>query len=87
MSKYFIEFTPAAARQLRKLSRDVQTRIARIIESLGDNPFPSGFKKLVGYKDLYRIRSGDYRVVYQYTAGKLLILIVRLGHRKEIYDF
>ena len=87
MSKNSIEFTPVAARQLRKLSHEIQTRIAKAVDKLSVNPFPSGFKKLSGQKDLYRIRVGDYRVVYQFNAGKLVILIVRLGHRKDIYNF
>lgn len=87
MSKHLIEFTPLAARQLRKLHHDVQIRIAKTIDKLSNNPFPPGFKKLSGQKDLYRLRVGDYRVVYQFSAGKLTILIVGVGHRKDIYDF
>lgn len=87
MSKYNIEFTPVAAKQLKKLSHEMQVRIAKAIDKLSKNPFPSGFKKLTGQKDLYRIRVGDYRIVYQFNAGKLIILIVRVGHRKDIYNF
>lgn len=87
MSKYLIEFTPLATRQLRKLHHDAQIRIAKAVDKLSNNPFPSGFKKLSGQKDLYRMRVGDYRVIYQFSAGKLTILIVKVGHRKDIYDF
>lgn len=87
MSKNSVEFTPVAAKQLRKHTHEIQVRIAKAIDKLANNPFPSGFKKLSGQKDLYRIRVGDYRIVYQFNAGKLVILIVRVGHRKDIYDF
>ena len=87
MSKNLIEFTPTAEKQLRKLSNEVQIRIAKVIDKLSNNPFPSGFKKLSGQKDLYRIRIGDYRIVYQFNAGKLVIIIVRVGHRKDTYNF
>lgn len=87
MSKHSIELTPLAAKQIQKLSREIQVRIGRAIDKLSNSPFPSGFKKLAGQGDLYRIRVGDYRIVYQFKAGKLVILIVRVGHRKDIYDF
>jgi len=87
MPKYNVEFAPAAVRQLRKLPSDVQSRIAHVIDKLSNNPLPSGVKKLSGQDALYRVRVGDYRVVYQFLSGRLLVLIVRVGHRKDIYDF
>ena len=87
MPKYSINFAPAAAKQLRKLSHDAQVRIGDTIDKLANNPFPQGYKKLVVQKDLYRVRVGNYRIVYQVSSGKLLILIVRIGHRKDVYDF
>jgi mRNA interferase RelE/StbE len=85
MSKSSVELTPVAAKQLRKMAHEVQVRISKAIDKLSINPFPAGFKKLSGQKDLYRIRTGDYRIVYQFNSGKLIILIVRIGHRKDIY--
>lgn len=87
MPKYSINFAPAAAKQLRKFSHNAQVRIGDTIDKLANNPFPQGYKKLVGQKDLYRVRVGDYRIVYKVYSGKLLILIVRIGHRKDAYDF
>ena len=83
--KYNIEFAPAAARQFRKLPSDIQSRIAKAIDRLAWSPLPSGVKKLVGEEDLYRIRVGDYRVVYQALTKRPLILVVRVAHRREVY--
>ncbi len=63
--KYSIVFAPAALRQLRKLPTRDQKRIVREIETLEDDPRPPGVKKLIGKDDLWRIRIGDYRVVYE----------------------
>lgn len=77
---------PAAEHEFKKLPRDVQERIAPIIGGLANNPRPSGAKKLQGEDDLYRVRSGDYRVVYQVTDKALVILVVRIRHRKDVYS-
>jgi mRNA interferase RelE/StbE len=82
---YAIQFKPAALRQFEKLPRDVQKRIAPRIADLGDNPFPAGCKKLSGVPDAWRIRAGDYRVVYQVRRGILLVLILTVGHRRGVY--
>jgi mRNA interferase RelE/StbE len=82
---YRIEFTPKADKQFRALEKSTQTRLARQINSLADNPRPHGAKKLAGEEGFYRVRAGDYRVVYQIRDKTLLVLIVRLGHRSEVY--
>ena len=82
---YRIEFKPLALRQLEKLPRDVQKRLAGKIESLRDDPFPPGCKKMEGLPDAWRIRTGDYRVVYQVHRGILLVLVLTVGHRKDVY--
>jgi mRNA interferase RelE/StbE len=82
---YRIEFTPRADKQFRALDKSTQTRLARRIDSLANNPRPQGVKKLAGGDDLYRMRAGDYRIVYQIRDKSLLVLIVRLGHRSEVY--
>ncbi len=83
---YRIEIAPAAARQLRKLDRAAQRRLQAAIELLADEPRPSGAKKLVGGNGEWRVRTGDYRVVYEIHDNVLLILIVAVGHRREIYE-
>ena len=83
--KYNIAFAPAALRQLRKLPTTDQKRIAREIETLQNDPRPPGTKKLQGADNLWRLRVGDYRVVYEIQGTKLIVLVLRIAHRKDIY--
>ncbi|MGA9042875.1 MAG: type II toxin-antitoxin system RelE/ParE family toxin [Terriglobales bacterium] len=80
-----IKFKPAALRELEKLPRNIQKRIAVKIEALQDDPFPSGCKKLAGEPNIWRLRVGDYRVIYQVHRNVLLILVLTNGHRREVY--
>lgn len=82
---YRIEVAPAALRQLRKLERIAQRRVQAAIELLADEPRPSGAKKLVGGDGEWRVRTGDYRIVYEIHDGVLLVLVVAIGHRPDIY--
>lgn len=83
---YTIELKPAAVRDLRKLSKGLQKRIAAKIDELADNPRPPGVEKLSGEHDYYRLRAGDYRIIYEVKEDVLLVLIIRIGHRREIYQ-
>ena len=83
---YRIEVTPRARKDLRALPARERKRVAHQIEALKTDPRPTGCKKLKGREDFYRVRVGDYRVVYQIKDEVLLILIVRVGDRKEIYE-
>ena len=82
---YRIEFHPRARRELAKLPKMIAERIANAIDDLEFNPRPHGCKKLAG-RDAWRIRIGDYRVIYQIHDGRLFVLVVRIGHRSDIYD-
>jgi len=82
---YAVEFLPSAVRVLHKLAPDIQKRLVSSIEHLGVDPRPRGCKKLHGKPDLYRIRVGDYRVIYKVDDGVLRVLVVALGHRGGIY--
>jgi mRNA interferase RelE/StbE len=82
---YRILFASRAERSFRKLSADVQRRLDPAILALAGNPRPSGCVKLSGPDSLWRIRVGDYRIVYQIHDDRLLILVVNVGHRREIY--
>jgi len=82
---YTLEFRPRALRDLKGLPQNVQRRILEPIENLADDPRPPGVKKLSGTEDLYRIRVGDYRVIYQIRDKERLVVIVRIGHRGDIY--
>lgn len=63
----------------------MQIRLGRRIDSLAENPRPQGVKKLSGEDDMYRIRVGDYRIIYQIREKSLVVLIVRIGHRSDVY--
>lgn len=79
-----IEILPAAARQLRKLPPEGRRRIQAAIELLAETPRPPGAKKLTGRVE-WRVRTGDYRVLYRIDDGRLVIVVVQAGHRREIY--
>ena len=84
-----VQLTKAAQRELKKLAkknRELATELFAAIYGLEDEPRPAGHKKLSGEDDLYRMRVGDYRIVYQLRGHELVILIVRVGHRREIYQ-
>ena len=82
---YSIEFKPAALRQLRRISKENQKQIGQKIESLKQNPLPDGVKKLTGSNNLFRVRIGDYRIIYTIESEKFIVLIIAVGHRREIY--
>ncbi|MEK7762264.1 MAG: type II toxin-antitoxin system RelE/ParE family toxin [Nitrospirota bacterium] len=82
---YSILLAPPAERQLKALTEPVQKRIVKRLRTLKDNPRPQGIKKLAGQDDLYRIREGDYRIVYTIQDKKLIVLVVKIGDRKEVY--
>jgi len=82
---YTIEFSHRGARQFKDLPKQVQVRLKTKIDALSENPRPRGVEKLKGEDDLYRIRVGDYRVIYQVKDKALIVLIVKIGDRKEVY--
>lgn len=83
---YRVEFTTAAARQVKKLPRPARDRILDAVEDLSDDPRPHGAKKLVGEETAWRIRVGHYRVIYDIFDTELTVTVVRAGHRREVYD-
>lgn len=84
---YLTELSSQADRQLRKLPFVMQGRIGRAIDALAANPRPEGCLKLAGLRDTYRIREGDFRILYQIRDQQLLVLVLELGHRRAIYRF
>ena len=82
---YRIEFASSAVREFKALERPVQRRIATRIDALAANPFPPDVKKLQGAPDYYRIRVGDYRVIYRIEGRRVAIVIVKIGHRRDVY--
>ena len=82
---YQVEFTTAAARQVRKLPIPVRARVLAAVSELANDPRPHGAKKLVGERTAWRIRVGDYRVIYDVLEAQLTVTIVRAAHRREVY--
>ncbi len=82
---YSVLFSPSAERDLTALDKPVQRRVMAKIEALGENPRPAGVTKLQGEADAWRIRVGDYRVLYIIEDGRLVVLVVKIGHRREVY--
>ncbi|MEO7714333.1 MAG: type II toxin-antitoxin system RelE/ParE family toxin [Gemmatimonadaceae bacterium] len=82
---YHISIDPAAVRELKKLPAKVRQALASAIDALADDPRPDGARKLSGSRSSYRIRVGDYRVLYRITDKELLILVVKVAHRRDVY--
>ncbi len=82
---YSVEIKKSAQKELLELPAQVAQNITKIIDSLIENPKPNGSKKLKGSDNAYRIRSGDYRVIYTVLNAKLIIEIIKVGHRKDVY--
>ena len=86
MLKYSLEIRQSAQKELDALDDALFARIDRRILALADNPRPAGCKKLKGYKDQWRIRVGDWRVVYIIDDAAKLISVMRIAHRREVYE-
>ena len=83
--KYSVEFSRRAARQIDGLEANFRVRVIKRIEALSDNPRPPGVQKLAGSEDDYRIRIGDYRVVYEIRDALLVVLVMKVAHRRKVY--
>ena len=85
MAKYKIEISATAEKQIRKLDKAQQTRVLRAVKSLSLEPRPPGTRKLRGYEDVYRIRVGTHRVLYSIESRRLLVIVLKVGHRRNVY--
>lgn len=85
LKRYRIELRPHAARSLRKLDPQVQQRFRGAITLLAENPHPPNSRPLRG-RPAFRLRVGDYRIIYTVEDDVLLVVVVRLGHRRHVYD-
>ncbi|MBC8346432.1 MAG: type II toxin-antitoxin system RelE/ParE family toxin [Candidatus Marinimicrobia bacterium] len=82
---YRILFKPSAFKQGKKLPKKIQSKIREAIDKLKTEPRKIGCKKLRGTNNLYRVRVGDYRIVYEIEDDRLIILVLKIAHRKDIY--
>jgi mRNA interferase RelE/StbE len=80
--RYSIRFAESAARSLARLPAAVRVRVTTKIDALADNPHPTGTRKMKGGEHAYRLRVGDYRVVYDIIEDVVVVLILRVGHVK-----
>ena len=86
LETYQIKILPTALKMIASLPKSVQTRVARKIDSLQTDPKPKGVKLLKGKgRETCRIRVGDYRILYQILKSVLTILVIKIGHRREVY--
>jgi mRNA interferase RelE/StbE len=85
MANSRIEVSATAEKQIRKLRREDQIRVLRAIQPLATEPTPAGSRKVRGYDDVFRIRVGTFRILYRVAGRRLVIIILKVGHRREIY--
>ena len=83
--RYRVEFSPHANREFKKLPKNIKEEIDLVIKGLAEDPRPYGYRKLHGWEDKYRVRVGNYRVIYEIHDGVLLVLVVSVGDRADVY--
>jgi len=85
INSYKVEWKQSAQKELKKLPKAVITKIVNSVESLSKNPFPLGSKKISGVEYTFRIRIGDYRIIYTVESERCIIEVIKIGHRKDVY--
>ncbi len=85
MASYSVELTRTAEKQLRRIAKRDRNRLVEAIRDLVDKPRPHGARKLQGYDDVYRIRARQYRAVYEILEDRVIVIVLKVGHRKDIY--
>ena len=85
MASYKIEWKKSASKELKQLDRLVIPKVVKAVEKLATNPTPPGGRKIRGSEHTYRIRLGEYRIIYSIKSNVLVIEVISVGHRKEIY--
>ena len=84
MARFELRFKPSVAKDLRGIPKTEVRRLLKRIEALGNDPRPAGCEKLTG-RELYRIRQGVYRIVYSVDDAAVVIEVIKVGHRREVY--
>ena len=85
MATYEVQISRTAERQLGRLDRGTRGRVAAAMLALAENPRPRGCRKLLGYNDVFRIRVGRYRLLYSVSGATVVIVILKVGHRRNVY--
>jgi mRNA interferase RelE/StbE len=85
MASYTITWRKSTKKDLRRIPEADVREIVLAVEDLAGNPFPIGFTKMIGTKNVYRIRVGNYRVIYEIYGVELVVEVIRVGHRKDVY--
>ena len=85
MAIHEVQISRTAERQLARLERATQQRVAAAMQALAENPRPRGCRKLQGYEDVYRIRVGRYRLLYSDSDDTVVVVILKVGHRRNVY--
>lgn len=87
MPSYRIEFVKSAKKEFERLPQKMKDKVVEALHFLSENPFSEllKIKKLKGAEDLFRIRIGSYRLVYHIQEGKLMVIVIKIGHRKDVY--
>ena len=83
---YEVRLAPAAVRRLRKLDPPGRRRVQAAIDLLAEDPRPPRARQLVGGAGEWRVRTGDFRIIYDIRDGELLVLVVKVGHRRDVYE-
>jgi mRNA interferase RelE/StbE len=84
VASYRLSIKPSAAKEIEALPKNDRVRVIKRIKSLAENPRPPGSEKLSG-NDKYRVRQGQYRIVYSVSDQELIVLVVKVAHRREVY--
>lgn len=85
MAKYKITVTKTAEKVLSRLPKEIAPKVVSAIQSLADNPYPSGCRKLSGHENIFRVRVQNYRIIYEVLKNVIEIIILKIGHRKDVY--
>lgn len=83
--KYSVHLTRTAEKQLKKLPKQFQTKVAAVLLSLQIDPWPYGSKKLSGFESTFRLRVGEYRIIYEVQKKEVIVTVLKIGNRKDIY--
>ena len=84
MARFEIRVKRSVVKELLKLSRNDNRKVMARIQGLSENPRPSGCEKLAGHES-YRVRQGDYRIIYTIDDGRIVVEVIRVGHRRDVY--